>query len=228
MKKIVALLPMKANSNRVKGKNFKLFCGKPLFKWTLDTLLSIPEISKVVINTDAKDILIEHGLKESKRVLIRERPDEICGDDISMNLVIADDIKNIYADTYIMTHTTNPLLTKDTIKSALDYFAVNFKNNKLDSLFSVNQLQTRFYRQDGSAINHDPSNLIPTQDLEPWYEENSNFYIFTKESFKKTGARIGEQPGVFLTKPRESIDIDTPSDWELGVIIANNLISKEK
>ena len=42
--RIVALLPMKANSERVKGKNFRPFNGKPLFRWILDTLLSIEQI----------------------------------------------------------------------------------------------------------------------------------------------------------------------------------------
>ena len=48
-KKIVALLPMKANSERVKGKNFRDFNGKPLFRWTLDTLLANEEIDKIII-----------------------------------------------------------------------------------------------------------------------------------------------------------------------------------
>jgi CMP-N-acetylneuraminic acid synthetase len=37
--RIVALLPMKANSQRVKGKNFRMLHGKPLFRWILDSLL---------------------------------------------------------------------------------------------------------------------------------------------------------------------------------------------
>ena len=52
--KIVALLPMKANSERVIGKNFKSFCGKPLYRWMLDTLISVEAIDKIVINTDAR------------------------------------------------------------------------------------------------------------------------------------------------------------------------------
>ena len=44
MTRIVALLPMKANSTRVPGKNFLNFCGKPLFRWVLDSLLEVPEI----------------------------------------------------------------------------------------------------------------------------------------------------------------------------------------
>ena len=66
--KIVALLPMKANSERVEGKNFKDFNGKPLFQWVLDTLLKIKEIDQVVINTDARDILSKNGLIETNRI----------------------------------------------------------------------------------------------------------------------------------------------------------------
>jgi CMP-N-acetylneuraminic acid synthetase len=79
-KKVVALLPIKANSERVKGKNFKLLNGKPLFQWILDALLDLPEISKVVVNTDARSILADHGLVDSERILIRDRRSEICGD----------------------------------------------------------------------------------------------------------------------------------------------------
>ena len=167
--KIVALLPMKANSERVKGKNFKEFNGKPLFRWTLDTLLAIKEIDQVVINTDARDILAENGLVETDRIVIRDRKSEICGDMISMNLVIEDDVNNIESDIYLMTHTTNPLMTADTVGSALQAFQVKNNNGEVDSLFTVDKIQTRFYREDCSAVNHDPDNLLRTQDLEPWF-----------------------------------------------------------
>jgi CMP-N-acetylneuraminic acid synthetase len=71
--KIIALLPMKAHSARVSEKNFRDFNGKPLFRWILDALLEIPEIRKVVINTDAREILREKGLVDSRRIQIRDR-----------------------------------------------------------------------------------------------------------------------------------------------------------
>ena len=77
---------------------------------------------------------------------------------------------------------------------------------------------------DGTAINHDPKNLIPTQNLEPWYEENSNLYIFTLESFAITGARIGQNPAMHVTPLRESIDIDTPEDWDMGIATTQYLL----
>jgi CMP-N-acetylneuraminic acid synthetase len=217
-KKVVALLPMKANSERVKGKNFRELAGKPLFKWILDELLAVEEIDKVVINTDARHILEENGLVETDRVMIRDRKPELCGDLVSMNLILADDIEAVSADTYVMTHTTNPLITAATIKNGLDKF--HAATDK-DSLFTVNKIQTRFYREDGSAVNHDPDNLIRTQDLEPWFEENSCLFYFTKASFGKTNARIGEKPLMMVTPPLESLDIDEPHDWEMVAALAN-------
>lgn len=223
---ILALLPMKAHSARVSGKNFRDFCGQPLFRWILDTLLGIEAIERVVINTDARDILAEHGLVDSDRVLIRDRKPELSGDFVSMNRVLADDVANIDADIYLMTHTTNPLLKAETVRGALAAFLEAQADGRADSLFTVDKVQTRFYSADGSPVNHDPNNLIRTQDLEPWFEENSNLYIFTRESFARTQARIGERPMMYESAKFESIDIDTPEDWNFAVAATRYLLEQ--
>jgi CMP-N-acetylneuraminic acid synthetase len=71
-------------------------------------------------------------------------------------------------------------------------------------------------------VNHDPNNLIRTQDLEPWFEENSCLYIFSADSFTATNARIGRKPVHFETPALESIDIDTPDDWFLAEAVAKH------
>lgn len=222
----IALLPMKAHSARVTGKNFRDFAGKPLFRWILDSLLALEWIDAVVINTDARAILAEHGLVEGGRVIIRDRKPELCGDDVSMNLVLADDVKSISARTYLMTHTTNPLMMPETISRAFSRYQELVDTGEADSLFTVNRYQTRFYRADRSPVNHDPNNLVRTQDLEPWFEENSNLYIFSQSSFEKTEARIGERPHMFEMQARESLDIDEPSDWELAELVALGAASR--
>jgi len=226
--RIVALLPIKAHSARVSGKNFRDFCGKPLFRWILDTLLEVKAIDQVVINTDARDILAYHGLIETDRIAIRDRKPDICGDNVSMNLVLADDVANIPASLYVMTHTTNPLISANTIEKALSVFKEANMADGIDSLFTVDKVQSRFYQSDGSPINHDPSNLIPTQDLDPWFEENSNLYIFTPDSFAKSNTRIGSQPMMLESPKLESIDIDTPADWDFAVIAARFLEQNQK
>ena len=219
----VALLPMKAHSARVPGKNFRVFAGKPLFRWILDTLLEIVEIDLIVINTDARELLAEHGLESGGRVLIRDRKPEICGDFVSMNKVLADDIAAVRARTYLMTHTTNPLLSDATIRKAMAAYESAALKGRGDSLFAVNRFQTRFYRADASPVNHDPANLLRTQDLEPWFEENSNLYIFSADSFAAANARIGEKPVLFETPRLESFDIDDEDGWKLAEAVAHRL-----
>jgi len=216
----VALLPMKAHSARVSGKNFRHFAGKPLFRWILDTLLEVSEIDKIVINTDARDILAANGLVDTARILIRDRRPEICGDFVSMNLVLADDVAAVDSGAYLMTHTTNPLLGAQSIRGALAAYHAGIAADTCDSLFTVNKFQTRFYRSDVSAVNHDPANLIRTQDLEPWFEENSNLYLFNRESFAATKARIGRKPAMFETPRRESADIDDQEGWDIAEAMA--------
>jgi CMP-N-acetylneuraminic acid synthetase len=213
MQPLVALLPMKAHSERVPRKNFRPLAGKPLAKWILDTLLDVDEVSKIVINTDARAMLREIGVTDSDRITIRDRKPALCGDLVSMNLILADDIEAVAAERYLMTHTTNPLISSATIREALSRFDAR---EGADSLFSANKVQTRFYLEDGTPVNHDPNNLIRTQDLEPWFEENSCLYLFTRASFAKTHARIGTNPMMFVTPPLESIDIDEPYQWFLA------------
>ncbi len=220
MHNVVALLPMKAHSARVVGKNFRNFAGKPLFRWILETLLELPEIEKIVINTDARSILAQHGLIDTDRILIRDRRTEICGDFVSMNKVLADDLANVEARTYLMTHTTNPLLGAATIRGAIQSYEAGAASGAQDSLFTVNRFQTRFYRADASAVNHDPNNLLRTQDLEPWYEENSNLYLFSRSSFSDTNARIGRKPILFETPRMESSDIDDVIGWTMAEMLA--------
>lgn len=215
---LIALLPMKAHSSRVPGKNFRELHGKPLFRWMLDRLLELDFVDLVLINTDAWRELEAAGMPVSSRVEIKPRPTQLRGDEVSMNRIIEDDLASHAATHYLMTHTTNPLLSADTLTSAYAAYLEGLDAGR-DSLFSVTRHQTRFYDRDARPINHDPDNLIPTQDLEPWFEENSCYYFFNPDSFAKTQARIGRTPIMHETPPGEDVDIDEWRDWYLAEAI---------
>ncbi len=217
----IALLPIKKNSERVPGKNFKLFHGKPLFRWILDTLIAVEQISQIIINTDAEQELRENGLPQHPKVILRDRKKDIQGDYISMNKVINDDLSATEGPHYIMTHATNPLISVETISKAIDGYEYGLEKG-FDSLFSVNKFQSRFYKENGKPLNHDPENLMRTQDLDPLYEENSCLYIFSKTSFKQTDSRSGNNPYMFVTPRKESIDIDDASTWEIAEMLIND------
>lgn len=224
--KIVALMPIKKHSERVWNKNFRKLAAKPLYMWMLDKLVNMDEISQVIINTDAVNSFDLTGYKSSQKVILRERKKELVGDFVSMNKILEDDINSVPADIYLMTHTTNPHLQVTTLTSAIEMYEQFLKDKSYDSIFSVNKLRTRYYDKDVVAINHDPNILQRTQDLEPWFEENSCFYLFTRSSFSKTNARIGEKPYMCETGCIESIDIDEPEDWLIAESIADKFGDK--
>ncbi len=91
----------------------------------------------------ARGILQDKGLQESEKIMIRDRKKELCGDEVSMNLVLADDVMAIPADIFLMTHTTNPLLSVETVQSAIKVFLAAKQSSDVDSLFTVNRIQTR-------------------------------------------------------------------------------------
>lgn len=213
--KIIALLPMKGHSERVPNKNMKLFNGIPLFHHVLTTLQNCDLIDEVIINTDSN--IISESAKKFSKVKIHNRPNEICGDFVSMNDIIAYDLNHSDGDIYLQTHSTNPLLKTTTIHQAIEKFKTQ---REFDSLFSVTKLQTRLYWEDVRPINHNPNELIRTQDLPPVFEENSNFFIFTKSSFKNAAnKRIGKKPMMYEMDKLESVDIDEPHDFILAETI---------
>jgi len=213
---ITALVPIKDHSERVKGKNFRAFCGKPLYEHIVQTLDHTDDVDDIVIDTDSPRVMEEApGLSSKVRIVVR--PDEVRGDFMSMNRVIEHDLTQTDADIYLQTHATNPLLRSDTIQSALRQFQ---ENDNCDSLFSVNPYQSRFYREDGTAVNHDPENLLRTQDLPLLFEENSCLYIFTKKSFSIKGRRIGVTPMMFPTPRIEAVDIDDEFTFRIAELLA--------
>lgn len=221
--KVVFLIPMKGNSERVKNKNLKIFNGKPLYHWILNSILKSKYLNFIIINTDS--IKIKEDLKNNfdlNKIKILDRPNELCGDLVSMNKIINYDINSTKCSDFFQTHSTNPLLKTSTIDKSIDLY---FKNKyKYDSLFSVSEFQSRFYFSNSNPINHDPSNLVRTQDLTPIFEENSCIYIFSKDSFKKAeNKRIGLKPFLYKTSVVESIDIDTKEDFELAKHYQKNI-----
>lgn len=211
-----ALVPMRHNSERVPGKNYRLFAGKPLYHWILETLVQCPAIDLVAVDTDSP-VIMEGVAAAFPRVLLIERPPELADGEIPMNRIIAHDMELVDAEVFVQTHSTNPLLRQATVARALAAFQGAGADK--DSLFSVTPRQARFWTGGGEPMNHDPHVLLRTQDLPPLYEENSNLYIFSRHSFLSRGNRIGQRPIMFPIPMPESWDIDTEYDFSIGEML---------
>lgn len=217
-KEVVAFVPMKDHSERIPYKNVKKFNGKPLLFWILRTLLNSRFISDVLVDTDSLEVkkIIRQHFKNAIKII--DRPKHLYGDYVSINRILKYDMTKIEGDIFLHTHSTNPLLKRDTLDEAIKtYFEVIKKG--YDSLFVVTSFHTRFYDSKFKPMNHDPYNLIPTQNLKPVYQENSNFYIFSRRSFKKTNSRIGIRPYLFEVPKLESSDIDEEEDFFIAEAI---------
>lgn len=222
--KLAALVPMRHHSQRVPGKNYRPLAGKPLFHHIIETLIKVPEIDSIMIDTDSKPILDEVP-RLFPDVKLIQRPSHLLADDVPMNDILLHDTAQVKADFYLQTHSTNPLLKPETISNAIKLLVTNYPKN--DSLFSVTRLQTRLYFQDGKAINHNPLELIQTQDLPPVYEENSCLYIFTRENLERKNHRIGDSPLMFEIPRLEAIDIDEESDFQLADVLMKMQLEKK-
>jgi CMP-N-acetylneuraminic acid synthetase len=204
---------MRHESERVPGKNYRLFAGKPLYHHIVARLLACPVISQVVIDTDSP-VIKEDAAQLFPQVKLIDRPEHLRAGTVPMNDILLHDVGQVEADYYLQTHSTNPLLRAETISRAIQTFLENCST--YDSLLSVTRVQVRLWDEFARAINHNPAILLRTQDLPPIYEENSCLYIFTKDMLEARSNRIGEQPLMFEIDRIEAWDIDEELDFEIA------------
>jgi CMP-N-acetylneuraminic acid synthetase len=211
--RIAALVPMRHISERVPGKNYRDFAGKPLYHHIIQTLLDCEQIDQIVIDTDSS-VLMEDASSFFPSVQLLERPDALRADTVPMNDVLLNITTQIEADYYLQTHSTNPLLLSQTVSNAVKSFIDQYPI--YDSLFGVTRLQTRLWDGLARAVNHNPAILLRTQDLPPIYEENSCLYIFNRATLENRHNRIGERPLMFEIDSLEAWDIDEPLDFKVA------------
>jgi CMP-N-acetylneuraminic acid synthetase len=211
--RVVALVPMRHHSERVPGKNFRPFAGRPLYHRIVTSLLACPSVSEVVIDTDSP-VIMENARQHFPDLRLIQRPQHLTADTTPMNDVLLHDVRQVQADYYLQTHSTNPLLRSETISRAINQFLDVYP--VYDSLFSVTRLQARLWDGLARPVNHNQKILLRTQDLPPVYLENSCFYIFTRSTLEQGHNRIGERPFMFELDPAEAWDIDVEQDFRIA------------
>ena len=120
MTKFVALLPMKAISERVANKNIKLLDGKPLFYYIADSIKASGAFDHICINTDGSDIADLAKSRYQSFVTINPRPSHLCGNDVPMNSIIEFDIPIFNISFY----TTTRYITFDSTITSIQLFMI--------------------------------------------------------------------------------------------------------
>lgn len=212
--KIVAFVPIKLNSERLKNKNLLPLGSHSLCWYIFNTLLKVKEIDEIYCYCSDEKICsyIPKEIKFLKR-------DAVLDGNLIKGFQIYDSfINDVDSDIYMLCHATSPFISSSTIQKGLH--AVIF--NQYDSAFSVRKIQT-FAWYNGNTINYDINNVPRTQDIEPIYFETSAFYMFRKEIFTKHRRRIGFNPFFCEVDDIESIDIDEEKDYRLAINIQKYL-----
>lgn len=218
---VAAIVPMRHSSSRVPGKNYRPLAGKPLYHHIVESLIAATRVTEVVIDTDS-ELLWRDAENKFPGVRLLERPYHLADEMVSMNDVLLNTVKQVDADVYLQTHSTNPLVRPTSIDAAIEAFRDGRPEH--DSLFTVTPVHKRFWTGDGTPVNHNPDVLLRTQDLPPIMEENSCLYLFEREMLERRRNRIGARPLLFALDAEEAFDIDE----ELDFVVVEGIWAKRR
>lgn len=205
-------MPIKLHNERCPGKNTRILGNKALLQWELDSLSATGLCDSIFVYCSSDEVIqyIPSGVRFLKRPEYLDLPSS------NFSQIFTSFSETIKSDIYVYAHATAPFITVETMKDCIN--AV--KSGEHDSAFCAVKLQD-FLWQDGKPLNFDPTNMPRTQDLKPIYQETSGVYVFTKEVFELYHRRIGINPFIKVVSMKESIDIDTPEDFELAESLVN-------
>lgn len=206
-KKIVAIMPIKMNNERLPGKNTKLLGGKPLIEYQLQMLCEIDIIDEIYVycsNPEIKKFLPD-------KVNFLERSKKLDLPTANFSEIFTEFMREKNADVYIYAHATAPFVTKETTRECMDAVC----NRGYDSAFCAVKIQD-FLWMNNKPLNFEADKIPRSQDLEPIWRETSGVYVFEREMFQKFNRRVGKRPYIKCVSFRESIDINTLEDFKLA------------
>ncbi len=211
MMRVVAIVPLKENSQRLPGKNLALLGDKPLYELILENLSHVDEIDEIFIYSSSEKFKVPTFMK-SKKIKFRSRPKELDADNVSISAVLREFLNESDADVVVLAHATSPFLKAETISNCIS----SVLSGTNDSALAAIKLN-KFGIFKGKTINFDrKENLPPLQSIEPIIIEQGGLYVFKKEQFLKTNSRVGVNPHYEYLDLRQSVDIDTSEDFKLA------------
>tara|TARA_Y100001970_G_C14106435_1_gene788389 strand:+ start:207 stop:866 length:660 start_codon:yes stop_codon:yes gene_type:complete len=204
--KIVAIIPIKSKSERVRGKNFRKIKGKPLYRYLLDKLKKC-DFDEIYVDSDSKEIA--KYCRENKFKYI-ERLSKLAKNNANGNDLLNYHQKLIKADCYFQLFVTSPLIKVSSINQCI---RIMRKNKNYDSIFTIKKIFSWFWYKK-NPVNYNPKILPRSQDATPVIQETTALYGIRAESLKARKCRIGKKPYMFELEDSEVIDLDNEVDFQ--------------
>lgn len=184
MPKTIAIIPARAGSKRLPGKNKRMLCEKPLIAWTIDEVLRVKGVDEIRITTDDIDIIeyCSRRYKCFKRVRIILRPDELATDEAPMIEVVRHATSDLgLLDVILLLQPTTPLRNVSDIRGCLSLYDPNRPYRVISA-----------YREDFYT-----------------FKLNGACYVLAKRALDVSDKIVGDEPIVLYMMPKErSTDID--------------------
>lgn len=215
MKKVVAFVPIKLNSERLPNKNITPFTnGEPLISYILNTLLKVKNVDEIYVY--CSDEKIKEFLPDGVKFL--KRSTRLDSSHVKFNEVLTSFAKDVESDIYVLTHATAPFIEAKSFEEGIE----KLKSGEYDSAVGVQKVQ-EFLWMNNKPLNYDLDNIPRTQDLPLIYAETCGLFIYNRDLIINKERRIGDRPYFVELSKIESIDINEKEDFILADSIYQTL-----
>lgn len=210
---IKAVIPVRANSVRIKDKNIRPFAGSSLLEIKIRQLKRMNMLDGIIVHSDSDKMLALAESLGCETVRIEEyfASSAATANEVFYNTAI-------HSDTDIMVHVcvTSPTLKDESLESAINFYLNNM--DTYDSVNSANYIK-KFLFLDGKPINHDPDSHPKSQNLPDIISRTPAISIMSKQTMVDRKDNIGKNPYFFILSEHESIDIDEQLDFEFAEFV---------
>ena len=206
--KLVAVVPVRKGSQRVKNKNLRKFSDTNLLTFKIETLKKVKRINKIIINTDSEEA-IEIAKKNNVDYKVREK--YYASSECSNSEFWSHIAKQTKSDFILFTNCTSPLITVKTYNEIIDSFDISYPSH--DSVNTVSEIKEFLYLNQ-TPLNFNPNKTPNSQDLPNVIKLNFAVNILKKETMFKKKSVVGYKPSFYTLNDIESLDIDTEYEFE--------------
>lgn len=205
----IALMPLRAGSKSIPGKNIKAIAGRPLFAWALAQAIESDCFDEVCVCADTATIRSDVLARFGESVTVLDRCQATATDDASSESAMLEVAGRLPFDVMALVQATSPLTL------AADFVAAkqHFMDRQLDSLVTAVASYRFMWSDSGEPLNYSPARRPRRQDMSPSFVENGAFYFTRRSVLERQRCRLGGRIGVHPMAAETLIEIDEVDDW---------------
>lgn len=211
--KVACFIPIKAQSERVPGKNLRLLNGKKLYRYICENIKQADVFDSVYIDTNSNEIA-EYA-NDMGFSVIERRPELALNTANGNDLLVRHFLQFPEYDFYFQLFATAPYLQPKSIQTCFERLT---SSTTYDSCFTATENHS-FYWYAGNPVNYRPGILPRSQDMIPVMEETTGLYGISRCSLDKYRCRIGKNPYIHIVNKFEAVDINTEDDLRIAEYI---------